>query len=512
MRDKIRDVLQETNELTRAVQAGQLNIRGHAEAYTGGWHELLIGINTLIDAFVTPITMTATYIERLSNSEIPEEITDQYEGDFNTIKQNLNMLGRDIRNVLQETSRLSQAVQAGDLKNRGNVQAFGGGWRELIIGVNQVIDAFVAPITMTADYIDRIAKGEIPAIITEEYKGDFNLIKDNLNLLIEATAEITRLAEELAAGNLTIEVQERSDQDTLMQALNAMIKRLNRIVNDVKIASENVASGSQAMSSSATQMSQGATEQAASAEEASASMEQMAANIRQNSDNAVQTEKIAVKAAQDAQKGGHAVANTVKAMQEIVQKISIIEEIARQTHMLSLNATIEAAKAQEYGKGFGVVAAEVRTLAERSQTAAVEINQVAYRSIGVAEKAGELLRQLVPDIQQTAELVQEISAASGEQNTGATQINQAIQQLDQVIQHNASTSEEMAATAEQLAGQSEQLRHVMAFFRVETHHAGTPTMLTQIPYEEPGEGEIATEKTNPKGTDQAETEYERHES
>jgi methyl-accepting chemotaxis protein len=214
-------------------------------------------------------------------------------------------------------------------------------------------------------------------------------------------------------------------------------------------------------------MSQGATEQAASAEEVSSSMEEMVANIRQNADNALQTEKIAMKVAEDAQKGGEAVAETVTAMQEIVKKIGIIEEIARQTHMLSLNATIEAAKAQEYGKGFGVVAHEVRALAERTQTAAVEINHVASDSIAVAEQAGEMLKKLVPDIQKTAELVQEISAASKEQNSGAEQINRAIQQLDNITQQNSATSEEMASTAEELASQAEQLQHTIVFFKVE---------------------------------------------
>ncbi|WP_235264124.1 methyl-accepting chemotaxis protein, partial [Geoalkalibacter ferrihydriticus] len=207
--------------------------------------------------------------------------------------------------------------------------------------------------------------------------------------------------------------------------------------------------------------------QAAAAEEASSSMEQMAANIRQNADNAMQTEKIAAKSAQDARQGGEAVGKTVTAMKQIADKISIVEEIARQTNLLALNAAIEAARAGEHGKGFAVVAAEVRKLAERSQTAAAEISDLSGSSVEIAEQAGKMLTQMVPDIQKTAELVQEIAAASKEQDAGAEQVNKAIQQLDQVIQQNASASEEMASTSEELSSQAEQLQQAIAYFKVD---------------------------------------------
>jgi methyl-accepting chemotaxis protein len=193
-------------------------------------------------------------------------------------------------------------------------------------------------------------------------------------------------------------------------------------------------------------------------------MEEMVSNIKQNADNAQQTDKIANKSAKDAQESGKSVLEAVAAMKEIANKISIIEEIARQTNLLALNAAIEAARAGEHGKGFAVVAAEVRKLAERSQKAAGEINQLSANTLKVSEKSGEMLDKLVPDIQRTAELVQEITAASKEQDTGAEQINKALQQLEQVIQQNASASEEMASTTEELTGQSDQLVSALAFF------------------------------------------------
>ncbi len=281
-------------------------------------------------------------------------------------------------------------------------------------------------------------------------------------------AIVAEIVEKVAGGDLTMTFDTRGKAAKgLFAAMKGMVEKLNQIVADVQGAGGNVASGSQAMSSSAEEMSQGASEQAAAAEQASSSMEQMVANIQQNAGNAVETDKIAVKAAEDAQESGQAVAEAVTAMQEIAKKVAIIEDITRQTRMLSLNATIEAARAQEHGKGFAVVAAEVRALAECSQTAATEITGLASSSVVVAEKAGEMLKKLVPDIQRTAELVQEISAASKEQNTGAGQINKAIQQLDQVIQENSASSEEMSSTAEELASQAEMLQHTISFFKTD---------------------------------------------
>jgi methyl-accepting chemotaxis protein len=280
----------------------------------------------------------------------------------------------------------------------------------------------------------------------------------------------------------------------LLMAMKTMVDKLNDVMGriyvsaetvkqaseDVKHSADNMASGSEQVSSSSQVLSQGASEQAASAEEISSSMEEMTATIKQNADNASQTEKIAIKAAEDAREGGKTVIETVKAMKEIAGKIAIIEEIARQTNLLALNAAIEAARAGEHGRGFAVVASEVRKLAERSQKAAGEISTLSISSVKVAEDAGNMISHIVPSIQKTAELVQEISVSSSEQNNGAEQINKAVNQLDQVIQENAgsseelsSTAEEMSVTAEGMAGnavefsnQAEDLLKAVSFFKL----------------------------------------------
>jgi len=272
----------------------------------------------------------------------------------------------------------------------------------------------------------------------------------------------------MAGGDLTMDIiiPGKDELGQLLLSMKNMLGKLKQVVHEVKTATENVATGSQELSSASDQMAQGASEQAASVEQVSSSMEEMAGSIKQNADNAQQTEKIAMRTAEDAAKGGDAVAKTVTAMKEIADKINIIEEIARQTNMLALNAAIEAARAGVHGKGFAVVADAVRKLAERSQTAAAEIGTLSTTSVDIAESAGEMLNKIVPDIKRTAELVQEINAASNEQSTGVAQINQAIQQLDQVIQQNASSSEEMSSTAEELAAQAEQLKDVISFFNI----------------------------------------------
>jgi len=280
--------------------------------------------------------------------------------------------------------------------------------------------------------------------------------------------ESVEVANRMAEGDLSKDVPVRSKDEVgqLAQAMSNMVTQLRHVVEDVASATEQVASGSEELAASAIELSQGATEQASSVEMVSASMEEMTSSIEQNADNAKTTNKMTNKAADDTEKGGQAVAKTVEAMKQIADKILIVEEIARQTNLLALNAAIEAARAGEHGKGFAVVAAEVRKLAERSGTAAAEISELSISSVAVAEEAGELLGMIVPDIQKTAELVQEISSASDMQRGGGEQVNRAVHELDKVIQQNASASEEVASTAEELSGQAVLLQEAIRFFKL----------------------------------------------
>jgi methyl-accepting chemotaxis protein len=552
--DAVNALVADTGFLSKAAIEGKLATRVDATKHQGEYRKVVQGVNDTLDAVIIPLNHSAQMVDQISKGEIPAKITDVRNGDFNVLKNNLNacidglgglvetnaVLQRmanndftvdvkgsysgifaevatatnqaeqrvrsanracvdvakgDYKDVLAEFKEvgkrsendtfipgfiqmmeaidslvtdariLSKAAVEGKLSTRADATRHKGEYGKVIQGMNDTLDALVEPLNMAAQKVERISKGDIPPITANDRKGDFIALHDNLNALGAAMNEITAAAEEIANGNLTVTLRERSEKDTLMQALKSMVSGLTRTVSDIRGIAGEVSAASQSISTASVQVSKGASSQAAAAEEASSSMEEMVSNIKQNADNAQQTDKIANKSSKDAAESGKSVLEAVAAMKEIASKISIIEEIARQTNLLALNAAIEAARAGEHGKGFAVVAAEVRKLAERSQKAAGEINQLSATTLRVSEKSGEMLDKLVPDIQRTAELVQEITAASKEQDTGAEQINKALQQLEQVIQQNASAAEEMASTTEELTGQSDQLVSALSFFQ-----------------------------------------------
>jgi methyl-accepting chemotaxis protein len=317
--------------------------------------------------------------------------------------------------------------------------------------------------------VDAVAIGDLDQSISIKSNDEIKDVVEQVNVMTANLRISAGMADKIADGDLTVQIKPLSDKDTLGLALLRMVEKLREVIGDATEAARNVAAGSQEMSATAEQLSQGATEQASSTEEASASMEEMAATIKQSADNSAQTEKIARQSAADAIASGDAVTNAVAAMQTIADKIMVVQEIARQTDLLALNAAVEAARAGEHGRGFAVVASEVRKLAERSQAAAAEISTLSGTTVKAAQSAGAMLSKLVPDIQRTAELVEEISAGSREQNAGASQINTAIQQLDKVTQQNTSAAEEMSATSEQLASQAEQLQTAISYFRIDVN-------------------------------------------
>jgi methyl-accepting chemotaxis protein len=572
--DNVNALVADALMLSKAAVEGKLATRADATKHQGDYRKIVEGVNQTLDAVIGPLNVAADYVDRIAKGAIPPKITDPYNGDFNILKNNLNLAIDNVNALVADAGLLSKAAVEGKLATRADATKHQGDYRKIVEGVNQTLDAVIGPLNVAADYVEKISKGAIPPKITDTYNGDFNVIKNNLNLAIDnvnalvadagmlakAAVELkldTRAdatkhqgdyrkivqgvndtldavigplqalmadAERLSQAVIDGELEARADESQhrgqfktvihgmnqimeavntpvddikramaqvetgdlttaiqrdyhgafgeLKDAINNTVQRLQGIITEVRSAGDALSSASDEVSATAQSMSQGATEQAASVEETTASVEEMSASISQNTENAKVTDGIAAKAAKDAADGGEAVTRTVDAMKQISNKISIIDDIAYQTNLLAVNAAIEAARAGDQGKGFAAVAAEVRKLAERSQVAAKEIGELAGGSVDLAERAGKLLDEIVPSIKKTADLVQEITAASEEQSSGAAQINNAMNQISQATQQNASASEELAATSEEMSQHAQKLQQLMDFFNTGSSSRG----------------------------------------
>jgi methyl-accepting chemotaxis protein len=471
--DAVNLLVNDANILAKAAVDGKLATRADATKHFGDFRKIVEGVNDTLDSVINPLNVAADYVDRISKGDIPDKILDTYNGDFNTIKNNLNQCIDAINLLVIDANMLAQAAIEGKLQTRANATKHWGDFKKIVEGVNGTLDAVIGPLNVAADYIAKISIGAMPPIITDQYNGDFNVIKNNINILVEALSLIIEKSKQVANGDLTIELKKRSEDDELLQALAEMVQAIAKVISEVQNTAENLSLSSEEMTATTENLSQGANEQASSTEEISSSIEEMGANITQNAENAQTTEKIALKAALDVEEGSKAVNLTVQSMKNIVQKITIISEIAGRTDLLAINAAIEAARAGEHGKGFAVVAAEIRKLAERSQIAANEIEEVSTNSVEVAERSGKVLAEIVPDIQKTARLVQEIAAASKEQNSGTVQISNAIQQLTTVTSDTASSAEELASSAEELSNQAEILMEAVSFFKMDENKSAS---------------------------------------
>ena len=486
-RNDVAALTESVKDLVAAIVDGKLDVRADVEKVDEAYRPVLKGINELIDAFIAPINVTAEYVDRISKGDIPEKITDAYKGDFNEIKNNLNQAIDAIKGLVAEAGMLTDAAVEGKLDTRGDASKFGGDFGKVVQGLNDTLDAVVGPLNVTAEYVDRISKGDIPEKITDAYKGDFNEIKNNLNQCIDA---LKGLIEEdggavLEAGanrDLTVSLKReyQGAYAKMKDHINRMIESMHEALGQVAIAAEQVGSASEQVASSSQQLAEGSAEQASSLEETSSSLEQMASMTKQNADNANQANTLVKDANQVVEKANGSMQDLTTSMEDISKAseetskiIKTIDEIAFQTNLLALNAAVEAARAGEAGAGFAVVAEEVRNLAMRSADAAkntsVMIEGTVKKVGGGAElvtKTNEAFTEVATAVSKVGELVGEIAAASQEQSQGIEQVNKAVAEMDKVTQANAANAEESASASEEMSAQAQELNGMIAEFKL----------------------------------------------
>jgi methyl-accepting chemotaxis protein len=540
MMEVIQDLIADVEKSTASAASGRLEARADAGRYNGEYRRLMEGMNGLMEAVAAPLSEIMDVLGRIAVNDHSKAVEKDYTGIWNDLKVALNRVHRLVTRIssivtsvsrgdlselkalkeigrwsdndelipgfirmheailelANDTNLLVAAAVEGKLSTRADAVKHFGEYRRIIEGVNNMMDAVIHPINEAAGCLKEMAEGNLDVRVTGRYQGDHAIIKDALNSTLEALNEIikkeaVRCLQEVARGNLDVAVtgNYKGDYGIIKDALNTTIEGLNETLGQVDVAIEQVNTGAQQVSDSSQSLSQGAAESASTMEEITSSMQQMNAQTKQNAENAVHANQLANQARANAERGNEQMGYMVKAMGDINESatniskiIKAIDEIAFQTNLLALNAAVEAARAGKHGKGFTVVAEEVRNLAQRSAKAAKETAEMIEGSIKktevgtkIAEETSKALEEIVVEVSKVNDFISEIASASKEQAQGIGQINEGLGQVDQVTQQNSASSQELAAASEEMSSQSEMVTQMLSKFNLKNRGGNTAT-------------------------------------
>ncbi len=514
--DAVNALVADADLLAKAAVEGRLATRADASKHQGDFRKIVQGVNETLDAVIGPLKVAAGYVDRISKGDIPPKITDKYNGDFNEIKNNLNVCVDAVNALVADAAMLSTAAVDGRLATRADASRHQGDFRKIVQGVNDTLDAVIGPLKVAAGYVDRISKGDIPPKITDKYNGDFNEIKNNLNVCVDAVntlvgdsdmlvqaavegrldtrADATKhqgdfrkivqgvnqtldavlgpineaadVLVKVAAKDLTARVlgSYAGDLAKIKNSLNTAVQNLDEGLQQVAVGSEQVSSAAGEISAGSQSLAQGSSEQASSLEEVSSSLQEMASMSKQNTSNAQQARGLAEQARRNSDRGVDSMKKLKGAIDQIKSSsdrtakiVKTIDEIAFQTNLLALNAAVEAARAGEAGKGFAVVAEEVRNLAMRSAEAAKNTANLIEESVKNSENGVIMNQEVLNNLEEINQQINKVSEVVTEIAAASEQQSQGVDQINKAVEQMNQVVQQVAANSEESASASEEL-------------------------------------------------------